>query len=230
MCKNTRTAWATIAVVLAVIAIPALMSVKASAQEQTQPYPFYPCTSCHQAMQLTGDRKAAPFHGIDLTKGAHRGLFCSNCHTPPAMIDLVNGAKVYIPGLHDTEKLKETNKVCAVCHPRVVKDYNYLVHGNTTYICQGGNVTRVIGYKGVGYTFHICPEYKNLKTVPAKACVECHDPHDPTMPPASILPAPSERPAPPDETSIAYGTLAAVIGGLALVVGALVLPLGYSRE
>jgi len=223
---NPRIVVAAVVLVLAVI-VPVLSAVTAHAQDPAQ---FYPCTTCHQAMQLTGDKKTVPFHGIDLTKGAHRGLFCSNCHIAPTMIDLVNGAQVYIPGLHGTQELKETNKVCAVCHPREVADYNYLVHGNKTYVCPNGNVTKVIGYKGVGYDFHICAEYKNLETIPAKACVECHNPHEPTMPPASILPPPSDRPAPPDETSVAYGTIAAVIGGLILAIGALVLPLGYSRE
>ncbi|WP_110138763.1 hypothetical protein [Hyperthermus butylicus] len=227
MCQYSRAEWSLAALALAAVVTPLLYAATASAQDATQ---LYPCTTCHNVLNLTGDRKAVPFHGIDLTVGAHRGLYCSNCHVAPVMQELVNGAEVYIPGLHTMEELMETNKVCAVCHPREFADYQYLVHGNKTYVCPGGNVTKVIGYKGVTYDFHICSDYRNLETVPARACVECHNPHTPTMPPVSILPVPSERPAPPDESSIAYGTAAAVIGGLILAIGALILPLGHTRS
>ncbi len=221
--------WARVSVLalFSTILVILLASTTIEAQGSSQ---FYPCVTCHQALNLTGNRKIVPFHGIDLTKGAHRGLVCSSCHVPPTMQKLVNNAEVYIPGLHTTEDLKKTNSVCAVCHPRQYLDYNYLVHGNKTFICPDGNVTKVIGYKGVGYDFHICPEYKNLTTVPAKACVECHNPHDPTMPPPSILPEPSIRPPPPNEAGIAFGGLAAIIGGLLLVAGALFLPLSRDER
>ena len=224
MNQHLRMAWSLVAVLaLATLVVPVFSAAVAAAQH------FYPCSSCHNALNLTGVRKTVPFHGVDLTAGAHRGLYCSNCHVAPVMQELINGAEVYIPGLHSTEQLKETNKVCAVCHPQEFEDYQHLVHGNKTYTCQGGSVERIVGYKGVVYSFHICSDYRNLKTMPARACVECHDPHTPTMPPASILATPSDRPPAPDESSIAYGAVAAVIGGLILAVGALVLPLGYTR-
>ncbi|AEM38969.1 hypothetical protein Pyrfu_1102 [Pyrolobus fumarii 1A] len=185
---------------------------------------FYPCKACHQAMNLTGNKKVVEFHKIDLTVGAHRGLYCSNCHVPPLMQELVGGGEVYIPGMHPRDKLMETNKVCAVCHPREYKDYEMLVHGNKTFECPDGKVVKIVGYKGVIYDFHVCSEYKNLEKKPARACVECHDPHDPTYYAINILPEPSDRPAPPAQDEVVYGTVAALVGGLLLIVGAFVLP------
>nr|WP_236698103.1 hypothetical protein [Pyrodictium occultum] len=220
-----------ILMLLSMVVLSLALAARAGAEQAGQQlYQIYPCTKCHAAMNLPGNRKVVPFHGINLTKGAHRGLVCSNCHRPPTMINLVGGAKVYIPGPHSRDKLMETNKVCAVCHPREYRDYINLVHGNKTFVCQGGKVVKVKGYKGVIYNFHICPSYKDLKTVPARACVECHDPHNPVLKALNILPEPSFRPPPPNESSVTYGNIAAVVGGLILVLGALVLPYERSRK
>ncbi len=196
-------------------------------------YTFYPCTKCHATMKVTGIAKTVPIHNIDLTKGAHRGLYCANCHSVPDVWNLKTPdgkVEIAIPGMMNHEDLMKLNKVCATCHPRTYEDYVNLVHGNKTYTCPNGTVEFVKGYKGVLYTFHICPEYKNLKTVPAKACVECHDPHDPVYHAISILPPPSVRPPPPDETSIAYGTLAVAIAGMALIIASAVFLHGYRQE
>jgi hypothetical protein len=188
-----------------------------SSQKNLQQYyaSIYPCTKCHATMKLTGMTKISKFHNIDLTKGAHKGLYCANCHVPPYMINLRGGAMVYIPGLHNRSLLMETNKLCAICHPQEYSDYMNLIHGNKTYVCPGGKVEEVVGYKNVTYLFHVCPNgYRNLTTMPARACVECHDPHTPTMGPLNILPKPSERPAPPDETAIAWGDFIALLAAL----------------
>jgi len=212
---------------LAALLLAAVMltGIAVMASAQGQKYPFYPCKTCHAAMKLTGHRKVVPFHGIDLTKGPHRGLYCNNCHIPPTMQKLINNAEVYIPGIHPREKLMETNRVCAVCHPREYMDYMLLVHGNKTYTCPGGKDIKVKGYKGVIYDFHICPNgWKNLKAVPARACVECHDPHDPTYYALGPLPEPSLRPPPPNEDVITYGMIASGIGGLILIISAFLVP------
>ena len=199
--------------VLAALAALAVLPVTALAQ-----YPYYPCITCHQALNVTGMVRSEPFHNISLEVGAHRGLYCSNCHVAPLMMELVGGIEIRVKGVHNTSQLMETNKLCATCHPREYEDYVRLVHGNKTFTCPGGSVELVKGYKGVVYNFHVCPEYRNLTTVPAKACVECHNPHDPTMPPASILPTPSWRPAPPDQTGVAASTVAVLFGSI-LVLG-----------
>ncbi len=225
--KSHNTVVALIALVpllltLLVYSLAASVTILARASEEAGK--FYPCINCHRAMDLTGQRKSVKLHDINLTLGAHRGLYCSNCHVPPIMQELLGGSEVYIPGLHSRDQLMETNKVCAVCHPREYKDYELLVHANKTLICNEGESVKLIGYKGVDYVFHICPDYTNLSTVPAKACVECHNPHDPLMPPPNILPEPSTRPPPPREDSIALGGLAAVLGGIILIVSAFAVP------
>ena len=192
---------------------------------------WYPCTSCHTPyFKVNAHVKISLVHHIDLTKGAHRGLYCSDCHIPPTMINLVGGGKVYIPGLHNRTQLIEASKVCAVCHPREWSDWEHLIHGNKTYTCPGGTVVYITppySYKGVRYPFHICPNhYKDLKTIPAKACVQCHNPHDPVYRPLGPLPVPSLRPPPPNEDNFLYGMIATVIAGVILIGLALVYPFG----
>ncbi len=208
--------------ILLVLTVAAIHVAYAEAQKTEEYYKtIYPCTNCHATMQLTGDKKASTFHNIDLTRGAHRGLYCLNCHKPPFMIELKNDVFVYIPGYHDRSLVMETNKLCATCHPGTYEDYRLLVHGNKTYTCPDGDLLVVKGYKDVAYSFHICPNgYKNLTTVPARACVECHDPHDPVYPSPSLLPPPSERPKPPSQDSIAIANVLAVIGAL--------IPIGFA--
>jgi hypothetical protein len=140
------------------------------------------------------------------------------------MQQLVGDVEVKIPGLHPTEELLELAKTCRVCHVRVVEDYMLLVHGNKTMKCPGGEAVKVKGYKGVVYDFHVCPEYRNLETLPARACVECHNPHNPTLPALNPLPEPSRRPPPPEQLGIVIGALAASITGVVLVAVALLVP------
>ncbi len=185
---------------------------------------FYPCSQCHAALTVSGQSRASEFHGVDLTEGAHGGLYCSNCHLAPQVDVLVGGVNISIPGLHPRDSLMELNKACATCHADVYRDYQLHAHGNQTYTCSGGTAELVEGYKGVGYWFHLCPEYRDLSVEPARACVECHNPHDPTMPALSILPEPSDRPSPPDESSIALGGLVVVLVGLGIILW--VAPLG----
>ena len=210
-------------IILVIVLSSIVLQVAFAETQKSKEYyeTIYPCTKCHATMQLTGDKKASEFHKIDLTKGAHAGLYCSNCHKPPFMIELENNVFVYIPGYHDQSLVMETNKLCAVCHPATYEDYKLLVHANKTYTCPDGELLVIKGYKDVAYNFHICPNgYKNLTTVPAKACVECHNPHDPVYPSLSLLPPPSERPSPPDQGSIAVANVLAVIGAL--------IPIGFA--
>ncbi len=232
--KTLRAALALAALAL-VAALAAAASVAEAAGQYHSPanYTFYPCSSCHATMQVTGMKKTVEIHHIDLTQGAHRGLYCVNCHSAPDVWNLKTPdgkVDIAIPGMFSHEDLMKMNKVCATCHPRTYEDYVNLLHGNKTYTCPDGHVELVKGYKGVLYSFHVCKEYKNLKTVPAKACVECHNPHDPVYHAISILPPPSERPPPPPQENIAYGTLAVTIAGMALIVGSAVLLQSHYSE
>ena len=218
------------AVLLAAVLAATLLAAKAYAApswfKNPANYTFYPCSKCHATMQVTGIAKTVAIHKIDLTKGAHRGLYCANCHSMPDVWNLKTPdgkVEIAIPGMMSHEDLMKINKVCATCHPRTYEDYVNLVHANKTFTCPDGKVEFVKGYKGVNYAFHICKEYKNLKTVPAKACVECHNPHDPVYHAISILPPPGLRAPPPPQESIAYGTLAVAIAGMALILGSAVL-------
>jgi len=228
----------TLRVALVLVALATVLAVAAVAEAASQyrspaNYTFYPCSSCHATMDVSGVSKNVEIHGIDLTKGAHKGLYCVNCHSVPDVWNLKTPdgkAEIAIPGMFSHEDLMKMNKVCASCHKRTYEDYINLVHGNKTYTCPDGTVEFVKGYKGVLYAFHVCKEYKNLKTVPAKACVECHDPHDPVYRAISILPPPSERPPPPPQENIAYGTLAVAIAGMALIVVSAVLLQSHYAE
>jgi len=228
---SRRALLAAVSVLLAV-ALSMVSGVAAAESQYKKPgsYQFYPCSSCHATMKVTGMKKVVPFHHIDLTKGPHRGLFCASCHSVPDVWNLKTPwgkVEIRIPGLFNHSSLMETNKVCATCHMRTYMDYQFLAHGNKTYTCPGGKVEFIKGYKGVLYAFHICPQYKNLTTVPAKACVECHNPHNPVYRAISILPPPSERPPPPPQSPIEYGTLAVTIAGLSLLLAAAVLAHQY---
>ncbi|RUM47396.1 MAG: hypothetical protein DSY37_02460 [Hyperthermus sp.] len=222
------------ALALAFIAV-LLAGYIADASQYRDPdkYQFYPCSQCHATMKVTGMVKKQPFHGIDLTKGAHAGLYCVNCHAAPQVDRLKtrNGyVDIAIPGLMGHEELMKLNKVCERCHPQTYRDYMHLAHANKTYTCSGGSVEIVKGYKGIAYDFHVCSEYKNLAMKPAKACVECHDPHVGVYPAISIMPPHSERPAPPPEETIAYGLIAAVTAGLALLLTSVALASHTSRQ
>jgi len=176
---------------------------------------FYPCERCHLKLKLTGTVRTSAYHAINLTVGAHKGLVCANCHVPPTMSKLVGGVDIvaFYKGNY-----KELNVVCASCHERTYHDYTSLVHGNKTIACKGETKILVNGYKGVSYWLHLCQDYINLTAMPARGCVECHDPHDPHYKPLAPLPPPSRRPPPPDQTAIAYTTLGVVISSLTLIV------------
>ena len=188
------------------------------AQESGISYEYYPCSECHTKLRPSGLSKASEFHGVDLGVGAHASLYCINCHdVDSAMMKLQGGVDIAIPFIHDREDLMGTNSLCGLCHAREYQDYLQLVHGNKTMTCEGGEVYRVLGYKGVDYYLHYCSDYTNLETRPAMACVECHNPHDPVMSAPGVLPEPSHRPPPPNEDPILYGGLPVLAAGLALV-------------
>jgi hypothetical protein len=184
--------------------------------------PAYPCTLCHAEMKgLNGNIKMSDIHKVNLTKGAHAGLYCSNCHDTNNPMILKNGA-VVVPYKYATkEDLMSYNTLCAQCHPRTYDDYIHLAHGNKTWTCSGGKSILVFGYKGSPYWFHECPNYNTqFKREPARACVECHDPHDPVKLPESIMPPPSDRPKPYpqgmiEKTTIVLMALAAIVSIIA---------------
>jgi len=205
----------TILAILATVGLVSISAIVVAVAEDT----LYPCERCHLKLRLTGVRKASAHHAIDLTVGAHKGLVCANCHVPPTMSKLVGGVDVVAFYKGD---YKELNIVCANCHKRTYHDYISLVHGNKTIVCKGETKILVKGYKGVSYWLHLCQDYTSLTVMPARGCVECHDPHDPRYRPLAPLSPPSMRPPPPDQTTIAYATLAVVVSSLMLIVVPLV--------
>lgn len=78
----------------------------------------------------------------------------------------------------------------------------------------------VRGYKGVSYVLRFCPTYEELKVEHARSCVECHDPHDPVMPPPGILEKQSYRLEPPEQAAVARGGLAVLLAGASLIAAA----------
>jgi hypothetical protein len=171
--------------------------------------PAYPCTLCHADMKnLNGNVKIVDIHKVDLLKGAHQGLYCSNCHDVDNPMKLKNGAIVVPKKLATKQDLMSYNTLCAQCHPRTYDDYIHLAHGNKTFVCPQGKTVLIIGYKGSPYWFHQCPDYNgHFERKPARACVECHDPHDPVKLPNSIMPPPSDRPKPYPQPMIEKTTI-----------------------
>ena len=201
----------------------ALLAILALAALTLAYTPAYPCTYCHTPfLKLNGNVKKAEIHKIDLTVGAHAGLYCSNCHDPKNPMKLITGDIVIPPNLASEKDLMKYNKLCAKCHPRVYADYMVGAHGNSTFVCEGGTKYFVIGYKNSPWWYHVCPEYKNMHTVPGRPCVYCHNPHDPIKPPAKIMPPPSDRPAPYKQDVIAYTTAFLMLLAAALSVFAYV--------
>ena len=226
---------------LALIALTALVLAAAFAAaaaaeshfKDPDKYPFYPCTKCHATMQVTGLKKVVQVHGINLTRGAHAGLYCVNCHSTPDVWNMKTPegkVKIAIPGMMNRTELMRMNKVCLQCHPRTVHDFDILLHGNKTWSCPKGTEELVIGYKGVGYWFHDCPDYHNLTAKPARACVECHDPHVAYYYAIKPLPPHDSRAPPPDEEAITYGTLAVAISSASLILAAAILLPRHSSE
>ncbi|NOZ88897.1 MAG: hypothetical protein GXO15_03135 [Crenarchaeota archaeon] len=229
MTQRSTMAWAPLAAALTLLAVAAVSTVAAAAATHFKSpanYTFYPCTQCHATMQVTGLVKSEPMHNINLAKGAHRGLYCVNCHSVPDVWNMktpYGKVEIAIPGMMNRSELMKMNEVCLQCHPRTVHDFDFLVHGNKTYTCPDGDMYLVKGYKGVGYWFHDCPEYRNLEAKPARACVECHDPHVGHYFALKPLPPHDERPPPPDQEAITYGTLAVAISSMSLILAAAIL-------
>ena len=183
---------------------------------------IYPCSKCHSVIHVTGLTHKSPYHGIDLTKGAHRGLYCVDCHNPQDQMMTLKGLEGKIPmvikAFASAQDKMRMNMVCASCHFRTYQDYIHLAHGNKTFECAGGSIILIKGYKGVPYNFHVCNEYIDLKTKPAKACIDCHDPHDPQFKAPHPMPLPSERPLPPEQNSILKGLIFASAAAIAFFI------------
>ncbi len=185
---------------------------------------FYPCSSCHATLKISEPRRYSEVHKKNLTLGAHAGLYCTNCHVPEdAMMNLTGGVELAIPGLHSPDSLLKISKLCGLCHADVLQDYEVFAHGNTTFTHGSGKTIIVRGYKGVAYVLHLSSDYKNFKLKHGRACVECHEPHNPIMEPPSILPRQSYRPPPPREGIIAYGGLLIYIISVVLVLASALL-------
>jgi hypothetical protein len=182
---------------------------------------FEECSTCHSV------------------SGAHIGIGCGSCHVigpeylnlsiqgvPHGEFELYWYENSSIPyrlsgessDRHNIVESWELNEFCGSCHNSIYVDYILLAHGNTTYIVDDEDRYVVNGYKGVNYILHIAPDYTNLRVVNARACVECHDPHDPLMTPPSILPVQSYRPPPPDQRSISLYGLTILLISLMIIV------------
>ena len=207
--------------IITLLAVTAWVPIASAEQEAME---VYPCSTCHTAIKVDLNVNVSEFHNIDLTKGAHRGLTCANCHSlANGMMTLRNGVPIAIPGIHNKSALMNINTLCATCHVREFELYQVGAHGNSTYECPGGETILVRGYKGVGYRLHLCDDYHNLKTVPAQPCIACHNPHEPTYYAIGILPPPSDRVPPPPQEDITYGGIGVVVAGLSLIAAAHVL-------
>ncbi len=203
------------ALVMLTLALPL---ANATSTETGEIYTLYPCSNCHSKITVTGNTHWSYFHDVNLTAGAHSGLMCSNCHDPQSnMMNLVNGVPIALIGLHNQSQLMEVNTLCGICHTKEFEAYNLGAHGNVTYECINGTYIDVKGYNGVTYRLHLCDNYYNLTTKPANPCVTCHNPHEPTYYALSVLPPPSDRVPPPDETNILIGGISVVITGLSLI-------------
>ncbi len=206
-----------------ILAVLSLFVISSKASEETG---IYPCQQCHAVLNVTGLVREETVHDKNLTIGAHRGLYCANCHKAPTVwiMEGLNDTlvEIGIKDIHSREKLDEMNLVCAKCHYDIYEDYTRLAHGNSTFVCEEGRIINVAGYKGVIYSFHECKEYSKFTPVPARACVECHNPHNPTMEPLSILPKQNYVAPTPKQDNVVYGTLAVTITAMSLIVLAII--------
>ncbi|ALU12012.1 hypothetical protein EYM_07130 [Ignicoccus islandicus DSM 13165] len=200
------------------------LAISVALASSTAYTPAYPCTYCHLNMKVNGNVKVSEVHKVDLSKGAHAGLYCSNCHEVDNPMKLKNGEIVIPMNLATREEKMKYNTLCAQCHPRTFSDYQKLVHGNKTMTCDGGQNILILGYKGSPYWFHQCTDYTHFTKKPARACIECHDPHDPVKLPDSIMPPPSDRPEPYKQDLIQTSTL------ILFVLAAIVSVAAYLRH
>ncbi len=209
---------AVIALLVLALAAPTAAAQAASGTE------WYPCIQCHATIQPAATVSESQFHGINLSEGPHAGLYCVNCHVPEsAMMELRGGIPLAVKGFNSTEDLYRVNELCAQCHADIYELYLVGAHGNTTFDCPGGETHIVYGYNGVKYYYHDCPPGSTYQSRPAQPCIACHDPHQPKMEPASILPVPSERPEPPPQDEILLGGVSTGVAGAALILLALAL-------
>ncbi|MCE4617480.1 MAG: hypothetical protein F7C32_02730 [Desulfurococcales archaeon] len=214
--------------VLLLIASTASLHIQASSNDNGVPVSnyvnVYPCKTCHANFQPSATTNVSVYHGINLTVGPHRGLQCINCHNPESgMMKLQNGVEIAFYGLHNNSMVMKINSLCGSCHEKEYESYLKGAHGNETFTCAGGMVEEVIGYNGVTYYQHYCPEDHGYTPEPAKPCIACHNPHNPTMYPPTTLPPPSERPPPPNEDYILIGGVSVLTAGFALIAGAAIL-------
>jgi len=163
-------------------------------------------------------------------RGPHQPLGCTTCHKllgsnltlylegHPSNLINASPLPIFRVNISDIKDPFELNGFCGSCHREIYEDYLRYAHGNSTFTSENEEILVINGYKGVKYILHIAPEYYNLIKKNGRACVECHNPHDPIAKPLSILPQQSYRPAPPDETNIVLaGSLVSLVGVMMLV-------------
>ena len=156
--------------------------------------------------------------------GPHASLNCSNCHRVSVENMTLhvkgiphirgNSSEVSLSSIKDPMDL---NDFCGRCHSDIYEDYLLLAHGNATFTARGEERYVLVGYKGIRYILHIAPDYTNLVKKNARACVECHDPHDPLLKPLNIMPVQSYRPSPPDERWILLYGIIVVLASTILI-------------
>ena len=163
-------------------------------------------------------------------RGSHQSLGCYSCHNllgenltlylegHPSNLINSSPLPIFRVDISKIEDPYEFNEFCGSCHTDILEDYEFFAHGNVTYVTDNHEVVVIKGYKDVFYRLHIADDYYNLQVVPGKACIECHNPHDPVMEPLSILPKQSYRPEPPNQSNIITIGISAVVVGLLLLV------------
>ena len=164
--------------------------------------------------------------------GPHRPLGCSSCHRIIGQnltlyieghpSNLINSTPIQLFQLNisDIDDPYRFNEFCGTCHQEIYNEYIHYAHGNTTYIAPNQSELIINGYKNIRYILHIANNYKDLSKAHAKACIECHNPHNPIFNPPSILAKQSYRPPPPDETRLMdIGILVLVGGSLLILIG-----------
>jgi len=162
--------------------------------------------------------------------GPHRSLGCTSCHR------IVDGNfSLYIEGhpsnlinstpiplfeinLSDISDPYKLNIFCGICHKDIYNEYIHYAHGNTTFVAPNQETILINGYKDIKYILHIASKYNRLEKVNGKACVECHNPHDPIFKPPSILSKQSYRPPPPDESDLTNLGLIVICTSIFLVI------------
>ena len=191
-----------------------VVSVKA-AEQTPQLGEFEKCSKCHYV------------------RGPHQPLGCTTCHNllgsnltlylegHPSNLINASPLPIFRVNISEIDNPFELNEFCGGCHQEIFEDYERFAHGNSTFTLKNQEILVIKGYKNVDYILHLAPEYYNLVEINGRACVECHNPHDPVAKPLSILPLQSYRPAPPEQSDIL------LVGSVVTVIGIVLVALNF---